>query len=856
MRLLAAGALTGTLLLTSVEALRGQVSPPPPPTTDSVDVVPGIEYAINPFTESMLGRGYRPLWTTSIRVPVVDLDEIGGGLTPIRLGGGTSTRTLHLDGADGRRYVFRSVNKTPVDLLAELGGSAVAGIIRDQMSSFHPSGAIIVSRLLDEVGILHPDPTFMVIPDDPRLGDFREDFAGLLVLVEERPDDGPDGTAGFAGSTRIVQTDDLFEEIEDDSDEHVDAEELLRARLIDLLVGDRDRSHNNHLWARFDREGGGHTWRVVPRDRDQSFVRYDGRLMGIARRYERRLVTFEESYPDIAALTRNAWDIDRTLLVSLDRTTWDEVVTDVQARITDEVIREAVERMPPEHVALMGEEISSFLMARRDRLREAADVFYGIVFGYADIHLTDDDEVLEVTRSPNGSVRLSATAGQSRRPTYDRSFDPDETSEIRVYLHGGDDVTRLSGTGEGGILLRVIGGGGSDRFETATAEAGRKTVLYDDGDATTFPTTGHARVERKDPPRPYSWWFDTGRTLDWGTLTKPAPKASYDPDRGLVLQPGLRHVRYSFFRLPHSQLIEANAGWAFGPDKPIISYRHVLQDVKGPLDIEGRFNWSGVEMLNFFGYGNEGLGETSRGFYRTRHEEWSAGVSFGVGDGDRSFIAAGPRIVHTATDTTGSSTLLALEDPYGSGSFTQAGLGLVYALDARDLVGTPTRGVRLEGGAGYYPGILDATRGAFGYANAQFVTYLSPPGRNPVLALRAAGKRVWGPYPVTQAAYLGGSTTLRGLREQRLGGDASALISAEVRVQVATVLFPLPSKVGVLFLTDTGRVYLEEAPSERWHSAAGGGIWASMVNGTAVVRLTAARTDGVTRFYAGMGFAY
>lgn len=856
MRLSLLASIAGAFFVANTTAAHAQVSPPPSPTTDSVDVVPGVEYGINSFTASLLGRGYRPLWTTPVRVPVANLDVIGGGLTPVRLGGGTSTRTLHLDGADGRRYVFRSVNKTPADLLEELGGSAVEGIIRDQMSSFHPSGAVIVSRLLDELDILHPDPTFMVVPDDPRLGDFRADFAGLLVLVEERPDDGPDGTAGFAGSTRIVQTDELFDELEDDLDERVDAEELLRARLVDLLVGDRDRSHNNHLWARFDRDDGGHVWRVVPRDRDQSFVRYDGRLMRIARRYDRRLVTFEAAYPDIAALTRNAWDIDRTLLVSIDRSRWDAVVADVQARMTDDVITDAVHRMPPEHVALVGEEITAHLMARRDRLREAADALYRIVFDYADVHLTDDPERLDVVRRSDGSVRLAAFSLADGRPTYDRAFSPDETTEVRVYLHGGDDVIRLRGEGGGDLLVRVIGGGGGDRFEADEAEAGRRTILYDGGDRTVFPAIGHAEIQRKNAPRPYSWWFDTGRTLDWGTLTKPAPKVSYDSDRGLVLQPGLRHERYRFLRLPNSQLIEASFGWAFGPDKPILSYRHVLQDVQGPLDVKGHLNWSGVEMLNFFGYGNESPTDAPKSFHRTQHEELSASVTFGVGDGDRSYVAVGPRIVHTRTDTTGTSTLLAVDDPYGSGDFTQAGLGFDYALDARDLVGTPTRGVRLEGGAGYYPGVFDATRGAFGYAEGQFITYLSPPGNNPVLALRAAGKRVWGPYPVTQAAYLGGATTLRGLSEQRLGGDALLLFSAEMRVQVATVLFPVPADIGFLLLSDGGRVYLDESPSERWHTALGGGLWASIVNGTAVVRFTAGRSDGVTHFYAGMGFAY
>ena len=55
---------------------------------------------------------------------------------------------------------------------------------------------------------------------------------------------------------------------------------------MDLLVGDRDRSVNNHLWARFPDTDGGYVWRPIPRDRDQAFVQFDGFLKGLARFYE------------------------------------------------------------------------------------------------------------------------------------------------------------------------------------------------------------------------------------------------------------------------------------------------------------------------------------------------------------------------------------------------------------------------------------------------------------------------------------------------------------------------------------------------------------------------------------------
>ena len=96
-----------------------QVEPPPPVGTRSVDVIPGERYAVGGLSRWLAGSGYRDLWTTSIHVPVADLASLGGGLTAERVGGGMTTKTLHLRGADGARYVLRSVDKVPADLIGE-----------------------------------------------------------------------------------------------------------------------------------------------------------------------------------------------------------------------------------------------------------------------------------------------------------------------------------------------------------------------------------------------------------------------------------------------------------------------------------------------------------------------------------------------------------------------------------------------------------------------------------------------------------------------------------------------------------------------------------------------------------------
>jgi hypothetical protein len=149
----------------------------------------GERYRAGALHLLVLGRHYRELWTTPIEVEVLGLSTFAGGITPLQRGGVLSTRSLRFLGADGREYTFRSVDKDPTPLLASvLRGSIVNDIVQDVISAAHPYGALVVAPLLEAVGVLHVTPVPRIMPDTPALGEFR-DFAGVLGLIEERPDE-------------------------------------------------------------------------------------------------------------------------------------------------------------------------------------------------------------------------------------------------------------------------------------------------------------------------------------------------------------------------------------------------------------------------------------------------------------------------------------------------------------------------------------------------------------------------------------------------------------------------------------------------------------------------------------------
>src|SRR5688500_6397842 len=236
--LIAAAAL-GVLMTAVPATAQSQASRSPLPAIDSVTVVPAERYAEGGWTRFWLGDGWRDAWTTPIRVPVLDVRRFAGGLEFERQGGGNQSITLHMIGADGIGYVFRSVDKHPgVALPHDLRLTPVGEIVQDLITSLHPAGTLVTARLLDATPLLHVHPRLAVMPDDPALGEFRETFAGMLGTIEEKPQEGPDDTPGFAGSEKVKGWDNMLEDLEESSDYRLDTEEYVMARLFDVFLND------------------------------------------------------------------------------------------------------------------------------------------------------------------------------------------------------------------------------------------------------------------------------------------------------------------------------------------------------------------------------------------------------------------------------------------------------------------------------------------------------------------------------------------------------------------------------------------------------------------------------------------
>ena len=805
-------------------------------------------YRGNAFSRFANGSEYRAEWSTPIRVPVLDPARFAGGLTILQAGGGMATESLRMRGADGREYVFRSVDKNAQRGLPEdLHGSFVEWIVQDLTSAKHPGAAEVMPTLLGAVGVLHATPTLYVMPDHPFLGEFREQFAGVLGMVEERPEDAEDKPGPvFANADRIVGSPRLFERIEEDPDERVDSREFLTARLVDLVAGDWDRHLDQWRWAGFER-GDRWIWRPIPRDRDNAFSDYEGLFPAVSRSVQPNLTRFGPRWRDIPGLLFLPTELDHRLLTDLDRPTWDSITAFVRSRLTDPVIARAVRGMPAEWQPLGADELAAAMRARRDRLDVASGALYAAVFSDVDVHATDEAERADVVRNGDGSVEVALFDRGDRAPYYRRRFVPAETREIRLYLHGGDDHAVIRGSAPRSIQVRLIGGGGDDVLaDSSMAGGGRMSVLHDDrGDNRLLPGR-EGRVDTRDwepvevetpfgnPPPPRDWGAELWPVRPWGAWLS---------NIGPVIGVGPVWTRYGFRRQPYARQVGVRAVYA-----PLESGFGIegFGDFKRTGEHGGLRLAAGArtfQVIRFHGLGNDSPGENSEA-YEVTHDEVRAEAAWYGRLGRRGSWRMGP-VVRWMDPRSPAFTEIPVLPP-GADGFTQAGGVLDLRMDGRDSLPVTRSGWWLGAGA---KGFASDLGGPFGSLRGEGRTYLSL-GAGPILALRAGGELVRGDFPFQEAAYLGGAGSLRGYPVQRFAGDAAAFGGAELRQPLGQVRLLVRGRVGVFALADAGRVWLDgESPGD-WHTDVGGGVWFETLGN--VLTFTYARGD-IARWYVGLG---
>jgi hypothetical protein len=814
---------------------------------DSVKTPISYLYQANKMQKKFLGTNYRAEWQTTVPMRVVNLSKENGGLEVIKRGGGMQTKSLRVSDGDEEEYVLRSVEKYPAFAIPTILRQTVAkDIVQDQISASHPFASLVIPDLSKKVGVFHSDPELVWVHDDPGLGDFREEFGENVYLFERREVNLPDTVSK---DFKFFSTDKMLLELYKDNDNFVDQVSVLRARLLDLLIGDWDRHDDQWRWVGFENEKG-REFIPVPRDRDQAFFVNQGLLPRLASRkwVMPKFQGFDYDLRDINGFMFNGRYFDRSFLNGLSKSKWEETIRNFVDNLKEEDIRNAVSNLPKEIYEINGKTIEDKLIYRKSWLLDQGLRYYAFLAEEVDVYGSAKNELFEISGDGKNNIRVSVSKvsnkGKTKQAMYDRFFLAEETNEIRLFGLGGEDEFLFTGEIGAEIKIRLIGGKKTDYIQNyAETKKGAILIYQWNQQQDSLILTGKEKIIEKEGEAVFSY----DRKAFQYDVTSPLPSLEYNVDDGFYLGAGIKWNRHSFRKYPYQsqQSFKANAAFLTGALN--FYYDGHFVDVAKDLDLEIEADIRAPNYVdNFFGFGNETqLPENGfdPDFFRVRYNMATVKMALRKDWSTHSFLSFGPLAEYTRLDDEDNDGRF-VDDEALSGLdrddinqrkiFT--GLFSRIVVDNRDSRIMPTRGIHFVTEAKYREGLNEFSR-RNGYLMSDLSLYWTfREGSRFTWATRFGGGVNFGTPEFFQSQNLGGKTNLRGFRRFRFAGDAAVFNNTELRfrfLNFKTYLFPASS--GLLFFHDVGRVWLKGETSKAWHNGYGFGLWVAPLNRLVII---------------------
>jgi hypothetical protein len=832
---------------------------------DSVMVIPGEIYRAGKVKRFFFGEHYRDAWTTAVKIPTISLEEKKGGLSILGVGGGMQTYSLKLKGNDGKLYSFRSIQKDPTPVVPIFAQPTFfADIVQDQISAAHPYGAFIIPPLARAAKLYYTNPKLYYLNDSENLGQYREKFGGMVVMLEEDADEDWSKKKSFGYTENAVGTNTVLEDLRDENETYVDENFLARARLFDMWIGDWDRHEGQWRWAEMEGKKGETMFRPIPEDRDNAFFKFDGFFPWWLRRKWalRKFQKFDHDVRDIAGLNFNARHFDRRFLSSLNRGDWIKEAESLQISLTDKIIEDAFSQWPQKIYELNGEEIVSKLKSRREKLVRFASDYYSILAKTVSVYGSDESEYFEVIRKNYVETLVSVydiKDHEKDEKIYERTFILGETKEIVLYGFNDDDQFHVSGNVKKGILTRIIGGEGEDKFVDNSHVNGIKkhTIVYDNKSQLTLSgeskdmTTKDLNINVYDPEG-----FKYNSTV-------PQISIGFNPDDGVFLGGGVLLLKHGFRKAPYKskQLILANistktAAWNF-------SYWGEFIEVLNKSDIvlEATIRAPNYNS-NFYGFGNETSDLFADDFYKYRIVEVKVAPALQYRTGKSKFLF-GPVYEyynvgsHGGSLTSPESEILAvdMEQQHYTGFKFETNIGEIH------LMNSPKNMVNWNLEMGLYKG-LNTDERAYANIKSNIQFYYTINQTRTTMAMRLGGAHNVGSAPFFKASTLGGNQGLgqvgniRGMRRNRFSGQSTLYLNLEIRQKLAYLKTYLATfAVGVSVFMDQGRVWQPGENSNTWHRGFGGGPWLNLY-GNLIISATYTKSDIDSTLDVQLGFLF
>ena len=796
----------------------------------------------DPLYKALWGEHYRPLYSRKFEFPVLYLDTLPGNLEVLGAGGGHQSRSLGFVDDNDHEYTMRAIKKSALQFLQTtvvtthyveeyLENTIAERYVQDFYTTAFPYGTFPAGKFMDELGIFHPNSSLYYVPKQESLGVYNEEYGNELYMFEAHVGGENKDLEIFGNADDILNTSDLFLEMRESKEGYVDEDMFIRARLLDMLLGDWDRHEGQYEWAEFEEENGKKRYLPIAKDRDQVFSKTDGFILSLLRLGFPEFRAMEEYTEDVKRpkwFNLAGYPLDKAFIRNADWEDWKEQVDYIQNNISDEVIQEAFAILP-EGITNdpYVDDIKNIMKARRGNLEDIARDYYKHLAEFDMFTGTEEDDKFLITRKPDGITNVQLM-DEDGRVIAEKTYDSHETREVWIYGLDGDDEFQIVGKGSKPVSLKVIGGEENDIYDFQNT---RNAKLYDFKSKKNTIKTPGANKMLVDSYEINNYNPNKKRIRQFNLF----PSADFNSDVGFKL--GVKNVftTNGLVRNPFTTR-----------QTLLLNYFFRTQGFEADYSAEFAhifYNWNfGINAyysspnytMNYFGTGNDteyDPDDVSQSYNRVKMQQWRFAPSLIYRNTTGTTFTIKPLIesIEVGFDPNlfVSDRFLRSNTIYNNQLY--AGGDVIFNYENKDRAAFPSRGVELDVTAGYKTNI-DEYDNEFAYVRPMLsMDYPLHESGFAVIATKIGGEAIFGDnYEFYHGATLGGGNqnSLRGYRNDRFNGKYAFYQNLDIRsgvTQFRTNFVPI--RLGASIGFDYGRVWIDDDNSNQWHSNYGGSIF-------------------------------
>lgn len=827
---------------------------------DSVTIAVHPAYNdVGKFHKFIYGKNYRSEWAAKVKLPILRISKLDGGLEPVKLGGGFQSTSLRLVNPEGTEYTLRSVEKSTDLIIPDaFKGTFVKNLLDDNTSSQDPYSALVVPPLAHAIGVPHSTPEIGVVAFDKNLGMYKRLFYNKVALLEVRDPLG--------------KTDNYFkfmDNLQKDNDNSYDAHNFLKARMLDLLLADWDRHGDQWRFKNLNKKKEHKFYIAIPRDRDMVFNKTNGIIPHAVKRNYVMPRVF--GFGDNIMAGSNYYFFKSAFLNAhpasqIPYDVWMKLTREFKSEMTDSVLKKGLEQMPPVIEKMRYEELYTDLKDRRNGIEKAMDKYYKFSNYIVDLQLSDKNELVKLMNVDSLNaihliVQKISKHGKIEDTLVNKIYPKSITKELRIYLGKGDDSVYVDN--HSSVKVRIVGGKGDKIYHVENSKEHIK--IYDRREETYSGNLQklHTQVSKDSANLTFV------PTNLYNTIV-PNLTFAYNPDDGIFLGAAATITRQQGFRKsPYTSLHQISATHAFSTNAFNLKYYGEWLDVFGKTDfLMNAMIKAPNNTQNFFGVGNGTMYDKDiknfRRYYRSRFTIIDVNPSLRWNGKKKNYFSAGLSYQYyhlSAQDNMGRFILNINElNSNDSASIlkdkTYVGVRMEYVSDHRNNAILPTYGSYL-----YVSGSAQTGMNTYSKSYVQILPQFSfyrnlNNKRTVVIADRIGGGVTFGNAPFYQSVFLGSQGNLLGYRQYRFAGQNAFYNNFELRVAIADFgNFLLKGELGLTGFYDVGRVWANDDDSDKWHNGVGGGIYFAPAK-LAVFRLTVGKTPEGWYPVFGMGMRF